>query len=766
VRRFAALAVSFGVLATVYVAACVLPGGPSDAERIRFTLDSATPHRVPLAGVVEPLITISADGQVLRNSSYRLETLDAGIVRVDSTERRLRGLMRGTAAVRVTYLGATGTPDTVFSVQVVVSRVVVDSPALAFTRLGARTRLSAIALDANNAAVPNVPFTWSSAKPTVAAVNDTGLVTAVDEGATTITAEADGVADTSDVTVTQVAAAVTVLPELDTLRTVGRSIQLFAVAFDSSNNVLFTARPHWTSTDSTVARVDSTGRATATGAGTSRIVARVGAAADTATLVVAQVVRVLTVSPGFDTLTAIADTARVIPVALDSAGNEILRPSVAWATSDAAIATVDQAGLVRAVKNGPVLVTASAAGQSAFATIVVHQQVTAARMAQDRVALVGVGDTVRLSAVGLDKNGYPVADAGFSWRSGSGCVASLLQPTYWGPSALVTARGAGETSIIATPFGGPADTAAVSVTGAPAGEPEIAYRSYWGIEAFCAVGGARTVLMRAHDDADPYYRIYDFFDPAWSPDGARLAFGRVSWLTGSCGIYVARADGSEMRQISDRCGSPAWSPDGRTLAFSPANTDTIYVVNSDGSNVRPLFAFGSGRWASDPTWSPDGTKLAFVGYWQDSPGNWTSCIFVINANGSGAVCLGDTQGSGGTPAWSPDGSQLAFGGSDLLGQLSGIWLINPDGSGATNLTQGNGNGAVAPAWSPDGSRLVFQGRVESYDWLAQLFVINRDGTGLQPLDTGGWAASGPSWRRVAPPAAARALTGARRGWER
>ena len=79
-RSATALAVSAGLLAAVYVVACVLPNGPSDAGRVQFTLDFPVPYRVPLGGVVEPLITISADGQVLKNASYRIETLDAGDV--------------------------------------------------------------------------------------------------------------------------------------------------------------------------------------------------------------------------------------------------------------------------------------------------------------------------------------------------------------------------------------------------------------------------------------------------------------------------------------------------------------------------------------------------------------------------------------------------------------------------------------------------------------------------------------------------------------
>src|SRR5213075_1850901 len=93
--------------------------------RIGFSLYPTCPYRVPRAGAGGPPHLISPGGPVLGDPRYTLETLDAGIVRVDSTQRLLLGVTRGTAGVRVTYLGATGTPDTVFPVQVVVSRVAV-----------------------------------------------------------------------------------------------------------------------------------------------------------------------------------------------------------------------------------------------------------------------------------------------------------------------------------------------------------------------------------------------------------------------------------------------------------------------------------------------------------------------------------------------------------------------------------------------------------------------------------------------------------------
>jgi len=744
--RASAPGLSAALLAATYVAACLLPSEPSDAGRIAFRLDFELPYRVPLAGSVEPPISILADGRVLQNARYRLESPDANLVRVDSTERRLQGVGRGPASVRVLYQTAMGTRDTVFPVRVVVSRIAVDSPVTSLTRLGAGTQLSATAYDARDAAVPNVAFTWVSADPEVATVNGTGLVRAVGEGTVAIAAQADSVEGLASVTVTQDAAQVWLAPELDTLRTVGRSVQFIALVFDSSRHLLPTARPRWASSDTLVARVNEAGLATATGGGTARIIARVGDAADTATLVVAQVIRFLVVTPGFDTLTAIADTARVAALAFDSLNFPIPNPSVAWVTSDAAVATVDQAGLVRAARNGVVLVTASAAGQSAFATVVVRQEVATVQIAQDSVALTGAGDTLRLSATGLDRNGFVVDGAVLTWRSSDGFVATVST------AGLVTARFDGTTGIVATPeMGGQSDTATVSVTGAPPPPAVIAFgASYSGIEVMGADGSGHRVLIR-----DVYAA-----EPAWSPDGARLAFTRINssgCADGDAGsIVTASSEGADERTVTGGCDNgPAWSPDGTKIAFSREVSSSIHrhihVVNADGSNVRSLLGAGMAYqgYYINPAWSPDGTKLAFERYRSDSG----YAVAVINADGTGFRAIHWGQ----NPAWSPDGAQLTF------DDGWNIYVMNPDGSAVTLLVAGwridteeyfSWGSNEQPAWSPDGAQIVFvvEGSEGGQRWNG-LFVVNRDGSGLHELTRGGGYDS-PSWRRAPPVAPA------------
>ena len=56
--------------------------------------------------------------------------------------------------------------------------------------------------------------------------------------------------------------------------------------------------------------------------------------------------------------------------------------------------------------------------------------------------------------------------------------------------------------------------------------------------------------------------------PAWSPDGGKIAF--VSTRDGNPEIYVMNADGTGVVNLSTNAASdlgPAWSPDGTRLAF-------------------------------------------------------------------------------------------------------------------------------------------------------------------------------------------------------
>jgi Tol biopolymer transport system component len=95
----------------------------------------------------------------------------------------------------------------------------------------------------------------------------------------------------------------------------------------------------------------------------------------------------------------------------------------------------------------------------------------------------------------------------------------------------------------------------------------------------------------------------------WSPDGTQLTF--ASNRDGNVEIYVADADGSNQRRLTDNGQFdyfPAWSPDGRRIAFGRVETKQIYVMNADGGDEQQVTRLGN---AENPSWSPYGTEIAF-----------------------------------------------------------------------------------------------------------------------------------------------------------
>jgi TolB protein len=159
--------------------------------------------------------------------------------------------------------------------------------------------------------------------------------------------------------------------------------------------------------------------------------------------------------------------------------------------------------------------------------------------------------------------------------------------------------------------------------------------------------------------------------PAWSPDGAALAFS--GWRDGNWDLYRVAADGSGLTRLTsapDYDGWPAWSPDGRTLAFVSHRGGEVAVYRlaageSDVSAVR--LSAGAGP-AIEPTWSPDGRWVSYVA--------WHAGAYRLEAvpaeGGTPRVLVEPEAGADvRAPSWSPDGRALAYLlGSNGTGQLA------------------------------------------------------------------------------------------------
>lgn len=373
-------------VSTVGVVTAIAPGSAS----VFATIDGKTaalPVSVSLVPVKQVSIAIPS------GSLYVGSSVSATATAADSAGNPLSGRTVAWSTSSATVLTVTsggvvtavapGTADVIAEVEgvratatITVSLVpvatVTVSPSSASLYVAQTADLNASPKDSAGNTLTGRVVTWSTSEAAVATVSATGIVTAVAPGAATVTATVEGKTAAVTITVSLVpVATVTVTPSTAILY-LGQTVDLGATAKDSAGNTLTGRAIAWSSSNTAIATVSSTGIVTAVAAGSATITATVEAKTGTG-VITAAVVPVATVmlSAGDATLYQTA-TLDYDASAADSAGNSLTGRAVTWTSGNTSIATVSATGLVTALAQGEATITATVEGKTASATITVR----------------------------------------------------------------------------------------------------------------------------------------------------------------------------------------------------------------------------------------------------------------------------------------------------------------------------------------------------------------------------------------------------------
>lgn len=242
----------------------------------------------------------------------------------------------------------------------------------------------------------------------------------------------------------------------------------------------------------------------------------------------------------------------------------------------------------------------------------------------------------------------------------------------------------------------------------------------------------------------PLEQEYDC-EPAFSPDGSKVAFERGSVGGFSKDLFAIPITGGDPRRLTfDNAwgGSPVWTQDGREIVFSSMRGGLLNLWRISGTGGSPRPVVGVGALAYHPTIPHKGNLLAY------EHGSFASSIWQMTLKdkahplGRESRVIAARGMINWRPSFSPDGKKVVFE-SNRLG-YSDIWYCDRDGSNCTQLTSLHGTAGTA-RWSPDGRHIVFEFQSQHY---YDIYVIDMPGGRPRLLPTFSGSDNGaPNWSR-------------------
>jgi len=218
---------------------------------------------------------------------------------------------------------------------------------------------------------------------------------------------------------------------------------------------------------------------------------------------------------------------------------------------------------------------------------------------------------------------------------------------------------------------------------------------------------------------------------------------------GDSDIYLMDADGSNVQQLTDEDGrdyEAKASAAGSLIVFGSqragGENGLLYVMNMDGSGVRPLTAANEGQKMNDeyPDWSPDGRRVVFQRVIRLADGGAESDLWLVDVDSGSETQLTDTPDVwDSTPSFTANGTSVLFENSSS-GDFE-LYQLRLDDMQVSQLTESEGT-EIEAKQSPDGERIAF---AFERDGDFDIYVMRNDGSDLRALTDNDAADRCPQW---------------------